>query len=129
MTSSRNEPFEIARVPPLDLMSGPVTVDVGYLGGEAHRQAFAKLFGKSSRTTLSCSKTPSLPVSTHRARSMKSHFPLRRVSQLQILLVLHERSTIVGTMPCDSSSLVLAACFASASGSTTRSFGSNESSA
>lgn len=42
----RHQPFEIGRVPPLDLMNGSVTVDIGYLGGELHRQAFAQVFAK-----------------------------------------------------------------------------------
>src|SRR5512143_889620 len=46
MTSSHREPFEIGSVPSLDLARRRVTVDIGYLGGEAHRQAFALIFGK-----------------------------------------------------------------------------------
>ena len=46
MGSSRQQPFEIDRVPRLNLRSGPVRVDIGYLGGEEHRQAFAAIFGK-----------------------------------------------------------------------------------
>lgn len=46
MTSSDREPFEIGGVPSLDLARRRVTVDIGYLSGEVHRQAFASIFGK-----------------------------------------------------------------------------------
>ena len=44
--SNQDCTFDTASLPLLDLMSGPVTVDIGYLSGEAHRQAFADIFGK-----------------------------------------------------------------------------------
>ena len=46
MDSSSHQPFDIGRVPRLNLRSGPARVDIGYLGGEEHRQAFAAILGK-----------------------------------------------------------------------------------
>lgn len=49
----RRQPFDIAEVPPIDLRRG-ATVDIGHLGGEKHRQAFAAIFAKmlSDNATL-----------------------------------------------------------------------------
>ena len=41
--------FEIASVPTLDLGAGTVAVDIGYLGGQEHRQAFVDIFAKMLR--------------------------------------------------------------------------------
>ena len=44
--SNSDLPFDIASLPLLDLMGGPVTVDIGYLSGAAHRRVFAEVLGK-----------------------------------------------------------------------------------
>jgi hypothetical protein len=41
--------FEIAEVPRLDLAVESALVDIGFLGGQEHRQAFADIFGKVLR--------------------------------------------------------------------------------
>jgi hypothetical protein len=41
--------FDIAGVPTLDLARGRATVDIGYLGGQEHRDAFVDLFAKMLR--------------------------------------------------------------------------------
>jgi hypothetical protein len=41
--------FEIAGVPTLDLTQGPASVDIGYLGGQEHRDAFVDIFAKMLR--------------------------------------------------------------------------------
>ena len=51
--SRTRQPFEIGRVPRIDLGSGSVTVDIGYLDGEEHRQAFAAIFGRMLKDNAS----------------------------------------------------------------------------
>ncbi len=41
--------FEITSVPTLDLGAGTVSVDIGYLGGQEHRDAFVDIFAKMLR--------------------------------------------------------------------------------
>ena len=46
---SQRPSFEIAGVPTLDLGRGPASVDIGFLGGQEHRDAFVDIFAKLLR--------------------------------------------------------------------------------
>jgi hypothetical protein len=43
---SQRQSFDIAGVPTLDLAQGRAAVDIGYLGGQEHRDAFVDIFAK-----------------------------------------------------------------------------------
>jgi hypothetical protein len=46
---SQRPSFEITGVPTLDLGRGPASVDIGFLGGQEHRDAFVDIFAKMLR--------------------------------------------------------------------------------
>jgi len=46
---SQRPSFEISGVPTLDLAGGPASVDIGFLGGQEHRDAFVDIFAKMLR--------------------------------------------------------------------------------
>lgn len=46
---SQRPSFEITGVPTLDIGRGPASVDIGFLGGQEHRDAFVDIFAKMLR--------------------------------------------------------------------------------